>query len=67
MFDRFFFPALTFSALVATSAAFTVDAMNSVAPQNRQTVVQLERVVVVAKRDSAPLAVAQAATSTRAQ
>lgn len=66
MFDRFFFPALAFSALAATTAAFTLDAMNSIAPQDRQTVVQLER-VVVAKRDSAPLAVAQAATSTRAQ
>ncbi len=67
MFDRFFFPALAFSALAATTAAFTLDALNSAAPQGPQTVVQLERVVVVAKRDSDPLAVAQAATSTRAQ
>lgn len=60
MFDRIFFPTLVFAALSATTAAFTIDAIDSAAPQGRQTVVQLERVVVVAKRDSRPLAVAQA-------
>lgn len=60
MFDRIFFPTLTFAALIAATAAFTIDAMNSSAPQSGQTVVQLERVVVVAKRDSAPLEIAQA-------
>lgn len=62
MFDRFFFPALAFGALVATTAAFTLDAMHSAAPQDRQTIVQLETVVVVAKRDSRPVTVAQATT-----
>ena len=60
MFDRIFFPALALAALTATTAAFTIDAMNSAAPQSAQKIVQLERVVIVAKRDSRPLAVAQA-------
>jgi hypothetical protein len=63
MFDRIFFPTLTFAALIAATAAFTIDAMNSSTPQSGQTVVQLERVVVVAKRDGQPLAVAQAAAT----
>lgn len=60
MFDRIFFPTLVFAALGASTAAFTIDALNSAAPQGTQTIVQLERVVVVAHRDGQRLAVAQA-------
>lgn len=60
MFDRIFFPALVFVALIAATSAFAVDAVRSAAPQGEQTVVQLERVVVVAQRDSRPVALAQA-------
>ena len=60
MFDRIFFPALVFVALIAATSACAVDAARSAAPQGEQTVVQLERVVVVAQRDSRPVAVALA-------
>jgi len=60
MFDRIFFPALAYAALVSATAAFVADAIPS-APQSRQAVVQLERVVVVAKRDSGRIALAETA------
>ena len=70
MFDRIFFPALAFIALAAGTSAFAIDAFRSAAPQDRQTVVQLERVVIVATRDNrdrGPVALAQAETSTAAR
>lgn len=60
MFDRIFFPTLVFIALAAVTSAFAIDAVRSAAPQGRQTVVQLEPVVIVVKRDSQPVALAQA-------
>ncbi|MEO8124831.1 MAG: hypothetical protein ABI633_12350 [Burkholderiales bacterium] len=59
MFDRIFFPALVFSSLAAVTSAFAIDAVRSAAPQDRQIVVQLARVVVVARRDSPLVALAQ--------
>lgn len=68
MFDRLCLSALTFTLLASASAAFTVDALQSRAPA--PAVVQLERVVVVARRAQPPVPVAQAeplqaATATR--
>ncbi len=51
MFDRLFLPALAFVALVAATSAFAIDAMHSAALPSHTNVVQLERVVVVAKRE----------------
>ena len=67
MFDRIFFPALVFVALIAATSAFAVDAVRSAAPQGRQAIVQLERVVVVAQRDSRPVALAQGETGRTAR
>lgn len=67
MFDRIFFPALVFIALAAVTSAFAIDAVRSAVPQDRQAVVQLERVVIVAQRDSRPVALAQAEARTAAR
>lgn len=67
MFDRIFFPALAFIALAAGTSAFAIDAIRSAAPLDGQKVVQLERVVVVAKRETLPVALAQAETSDTAR
>ena len=58
MFDRLLMPALTFTLLCASLAAFAVDAVQS--RQRSQTVVQLERVVISAARElpATPLALA---------
>lgn len=64
MFDRIFFPALVVGALIVVSGAFAIDAVRSAAPDRRQTVVQLERVAIGAKRDSQPVALGEAGRST---
>ena len=58
MFDRLLMPALTFTLLCASLAAFAAAAVQS--RQHQQTVVQLERVVISAARElpAAPLALA---------
>ena len=66
MFDRSFFPALVFVALIAATSAFAVDAVRSAAPQGERTVVQLERVVIVAQRHSRPVPVAVAVAQAEA-
>jgi hypothetical protein len=58
MFDRLCLPALTFTLLASASAALTVDALQ--ARVAGQSVVQLERVVVVARRALPATPVAQA-------
>lgn len=49
MIDRLLMPALTFALLVAALCAFAADLLQSHSPP--QHVVQLERVVVVSKRE----------------
>lgn len=61
MTDRIFLPALTFVLLVAAASAFAIDLMHSRAAQP-QGVVQLERVVIVAQRET-PVALAVAAAA----
>jgi len=64
MFDRLFLPALAFVALVAATSAFAIDAMHGAALPSHTNIVQLERVVVVARRDPAVSAIAIADTGT---
>lgn len=66
-FDRFFFPTLVFAALFAATSAFVVDAAREPAAQAGQRVVQLERVVVVAQRDTAAVALAETETAATAR
>jgi len=66
MFDRLFLPALAFVVLVAATSAFAIDALHSAALPSHTNVVQLERVVIVAKRAPATptVAVADSAANT---
>jgi hypothetical protein len=59
MFDRLFMPALTFTLLIASLAAFAADLAQSPSPPVQ--VVRLERVVISAAREISPLAKADAA------
>ena len=63
MFDRLFLPALAFVVLVAATSAFAIDALHSAALPSHTNVVQLERVVIVAKRDATAATIAVADTA----
>jgi hypothetical protein len=63
MFDRLFLPALAFVVLVAATSAFAIDALHSAALPSHTKVVQLERVVIVAKRDATAATIAVADTA----
>lgn len=63
MFDRLFLPALAFVVLVAATSAFAIDAMDSAALPSHANIVQLERVVVVAKREPTTAAITVANTA----
>lgn len=65
MFDRYFFPALVFATLFSTTAAFVADATPDAATSGRTTVVQLERVVVVAAPNGNRLALAESGAAAR--
>ena len=56
MLDRLFMPALTFTLLVAATAAFTAEFVAGPGGREPQQVVTLERVVVTAAREFAPVA-----------
>lgn len=56
MLDRLFMPALTFMLLVAATAAFTAEFVAGPGAREPQQVVTLERVVVTAAREFAPVA-----------
>ena len=56
MIDRLFLPALTFVVLVATASAFAAEVVHSRAPQS---IVQLERVVIIGQRELPATPVAQ--------
>jgi hypothetical protein len=63
MFDRIYFPALVFAALIGSTIAFAIDATRPAVSHSPQRIVQLERVVVVAKRVPAMPTIAAAATA----
>ena len=56
MLDRLFMPALTFTLLAAATAAFTAEFVAGPGAREPQQVVTLERVVVTAARELAPVA-----------
>jgi hypothetical protein len=56
MLDRLFMPALTFTLLVAATAAFAAEFAVGPGARETQQIVTLERVVVTATREFAPVA-----------
>ncbi len=58
MLDRLFMPALTFTLLVAATAAFATEFVAGTGGEEPARVVQLERVVVTAKAQAVPVALA---------
>jgi hypothetical protein len=58
MLDRLFMPALTFTLLVAATAAFAAEFAVDARADEAQ-VVRLERVVVTAKAQAVPVALAE--------